>query len=67
MQALLKQAKLACADKSERIAMKQIRKHAAWYFKGMAGAAKLREAVVLVSTLDDLYALIASLPENHFA
>jgi tRNA-dihydrouridine synthase B len=67
LDALLKQAQLACADKSERIAMKQIRKHAAWYFKGMNGAAKLREAAVRLITLDDLYTLIASLPEHPFA
>jgi tRNA-dihydrouridine synthase B len=67
LDALIKQAKLACADKSERIAMKQIRKHAAWYFKGMNGAAKLREAAVRLITLDDLYTLIASLPEHPFA
>lgn len=55
--ALIKQAELACAAKGERNAMRQIRKHAAWYFKGMRGAAKLREAAVHVNTLDDLYVL----------
>ncbi len=60
MAALLKQADLACAAKGERNAMRQIRKHAAWYFKGMRGAAKLREAAVHVNTLEDLYALARS-------
>lgn len=59
--ALKKQALLACTNKSERIAMKQIRKHAAWYFKGLSGAAKLREAAVRLSTLDDLHSLLAEL------
>ncbi len=55
---LFKQAALACGEKGERIAMRQIRKHAAWYFKGMDGAAKLREAAVKLNTLDDLHMLI---------
>ena len=58
MAVLLKQAGLACAAKGERTAMRQIRKHAAWYFKGMHGAAKLRSAAVHVNTLNDLYALV---------
>ncbi len=67
LNALKKQAQLACAEKSERIAMKQIRKHAAWYFKGMSGAARLREAAVRLNTLQDLYALIASLEQPDLA
>lgn len=59
--ALKKQALLACMNKSERIAMKQIRKHAAWYFKGLNGAAKLREAAVHLNTLDDLHSLLEGL------
>ncbi len=62
--ALVKQAQLACMDKGERVAMKQIRKHAAWYFKGMSGAAKLREAAVRLNTLDDLLCLISGLKEH---
>lgn len=63
--ALLKQARLACAAKGERNAMRQIRKHAAWYFKGMQGAAKLREAAVHLNTLDDLRALVRSINNNE--
>ena len=64
LNALSKQAQLACEGKGERIAMKQIRKHAAWYFKGLNGAAKLRDAAVRLSTLDDLHALIATVAEH---
>ncbi|HIZ55970.1 MAG TPA: tRNA dihydrouridine synthase DusB, partial [Firmicutes bacterium] len=35
---------LLCADKGEYIGMKEARKHAAWYLKGMPGAASLRNA-----------------------
>ncbi len=65
LNALKKQAQLACAEKSERIAMKQIRKHAAWYFKGMSGAARLREAAVRLNSLEDLYALIEGLEQPY--
>jgi|AGTN01.3.fsa_nt_gi putative TIM-barrel protein, nifR3 family len=56
--ALMRQAQIAAAAKGERVAMRQLRKHAAWYFKGFAGAAKLREAAVRLATLDDLKRLI---------
>lgn len=54
MQAMLRQAQIAVAAKGERVAMRQMRKHAAWYFKGFPGAARLREAAVRLETLDDL-------------
>ncbi len=59
--ALMQQAALACSAKGERVAMRQIRKHAAWYFKGMKGAAKLREAAIHMHTLDDLRQLICTI------
>ena len=58
---LLLQAQLCCRYKGERLAMRQMRKHAAWYFKGMHGAAKLREAAVHLETLDELERLINTL------
>jgi tRNA-dihydrouridine synthase B len=54
---LLFQARIAVEQKGERIAMRQLRKHAAWYFKGFSGAARLREAAVRLMTLDDLIRL----------
>lgn len=63
--ALLKQAELACAAKGERVAMRQIRKHAAWYFKGCRGAARLRDASTQLTTLEDLKQLIRSALELH--
>lgn len=60
-QILLKQANLCCKYKGEQPAMLQMRKHAAWYFKGMPGAAKFREAAVHLTTLDDLQKLLLPL------
>jgi tRNA-dihydrouridine synthase B len=58
VETLMRQARIAADAKGEHIAVRQLRKHAAWYFKGFAGAAKLREAAVRMETLDDLTALI---------
>ena len=55
---LYKQACLSCAEKGERTAMRQIRKHAVWYLKGIPGASRAREAAVQISTLDDLKNLL---------
>ncbi len=54
METLVRQANIAAAAKGERIAVRQLRKHAAWYLKGFAGAAKLREAAVRIETLCDI-------------
>ena len=54
MEALLWQASLAIEDKTERIAMKEMRKHAAWYTKGLRGSAALRRQAGELSTYDDL-------------
>jgi tRNA-dihydrouridine synthase B len=43
--------------KGEHMAMLQARKLVAGYFKGMRGAAELRNAAGKISTLDDLYKL----------
>ncbi len=57
--ALLRQAKTAVSLKGEKQAMLQIRKHAAWYLKGIKGASKIREAAVRLSSLRELEDLIS--------
>ena len=54
MDVLFGQAKEAVRLKGERMAMVQMRKHAAWYIKGIKNASIYREALVRVSTLDEL-------------
>jgi len=61
--ALLRQAQLACAEKGEALAMRQMRKHAVWYLKGLRGAARLREAAVRINTLKDLQILLETAAE----
>jgi tRNA-dihydrouridine synthase B len=49
---------LAVALKGERIALRESRKQAAWYIKGVHGAAALRNRCMSLETLEDLYRLI---------
>lgn len=55
---LLYHAQLAVNAKGEKLAMLQIRKHAAWYLKGVPGAAKVRDAAVRIKTLSELKDLL---------
>lgn len=49
---------LIIEDKGERIGMKEARRPAAWYLKGMKGAAQFRNACASLTSLDDLERLI---------
>ena len=54
MATLLRQAERTVQRKGERVAMLQMRKHAAWYMRGMTGAASLRTAAGNIATLNEL-------------
>lgn len=56
---LLRQARLAVHYKGEYTAIREMRKHTAWYTSGMPGSSRLRAAVNQVSTLNELKALLA--------
>lgn len=56
---LLEQGELVCKYKPEKIAMLQMRKHAAWYIKGLKGAAKLREKCANLTSFDHLKELVS--------
>ena len=58
---LLKHIQKLCEYKGEVIGMKEARKHAAWYFKGVHGAASLRKQAGTLNTFDDLIELCKSL------
>lgn len=49
---------LIVADKGEKIGMKEARRPAGWYLKGMQGAARFRNLCGTLETLDDLDRLI---------
>jgi tRNA-dihydrouridine synthase B len=53
-------AKLICKHKGEHTGMREFRKHAAWYLKGVKHAAAFRNKAVSIKTLADLEELIAA-------
>lgn len=55
---ILHHAQLICADKGEYVAMKELRKHIAWYYKGLPHAARMRDRINSVSTMEDLQELL---------
>ena len=57
MAVLCRQAELAAGYKGERLALLQARKHAAWYMRGLRGAAEYRRAAGTLETMEDLYTL----------
>ena len=49
---------LLVEDKGERVGMKEARRHASWYLKGMNGAERFRNLCGTMNTLDDLEHMI---------
>ena len=62
---LLEQTRLAAGYKGEQVALKEARKHAAWYLKGVHGAARLRGRTGSLKTLSDLEGLIQDALEEE--
>ena len=58
MDIMLKHVRLACAYKGERAAMREARKHVAWYFKGWHGAAALRRRAGQLEYFEQLENLV---------
>lgn len=59
---LLRHIQTMCDYKGEAVGMREARKHAAWYFKGVKGAAFLRRQSNSLTTFNDLIDLCKSLP-----
>lgn len=55
---ILEHAALVCAEKGEWIAMQEMRKHVAWYCKGMPHSARVREKTNSLATLQQLEELL---------
>ncbi len=64
MRVLLDHAGKICEYKGEFIGMREARKHAAWYIKGMRGAAQFRNAIGKLSTMDELNTLTEQVIES---
>jgi len=54
MEVMLRHVRLLCEHKGERHGMREARKHAAWYLKGLRGGAKLRAQAVTINTYAEL-------------
>ncbi len=63
MQLLLNHSEKICEYKGNYIGMRETRKHAAWYIKGMRGAAKFRDSIGKLSTKEELIALTEAVIE----
>jgi tRNA-dihydrouridine synthase len=50
--------------KNENIAVREMRKHAAWYLKGIPGSGSVRNAVNECNTREELATLLYGLVEN---
>jgi nifR3 family TIM-barrel protein len=61
MAVMLRHIKLACDYKGEYVAMREARKHVAWYLKGMKGAAELRRRACALEYYEELEALVRSI------
>lgn len=57
--------RMMIADKGEKNAMKEARKHIAWYFKGLRGAAGLRKKAAELSCYEDLQELLYQLVHRY--
>ncbi len=62
---MLEHAERLCLWMGEAAAMRSFRKHSAWYTKGFAGGAALRERLMQVETLETLRATLASVDRTR--
>ena len=54
-QTAVRQIELAAADKGEKIAVLEARRHYCWYLKGVPYANYYKEQIVRMNTLEDVY------------
>lgn len=57
----LSHLRLLVEDKGERIAVREARKHMAWYIHGLPGAAAARAAVMRAETMDEMMEILRGL------
>ena len=57
MEVMLTHIGTLCEYKGTRVGMREARKHAAWYIKGIRGAASFRQEIGNLSSMDELRAL----------
>ncbi|MGN1316149.1 MAG: tRNA dihydrouridine synthase DusB [Acutalibacteraceae bacterium] len=65
MRVMLKHIEKLCAYKGERVGIREARKHAAWYTKGLYGAANYRSRIGLISSIEELQQIALELIEQN--
>ncbi len=55
----MRHARMLTAWKGEAVAVREMRKHAAWYMKGVPGAVRIRQTAQSAGTLEELEAALA--------
>ncbi|MCQ2488289.1 MAG: tRNA dihydrouridine synthase DusB [Clostridia bacterium] len=64
MRVMINHVQKICEYKGERIGIKEARKHAAWYIRGVKGAAQYRAEIGRLESLDELYRFAAKVVES---
>ena len=62
--AAVRQIELAAADKGEKIAVLEARRHYCWYLKGVPYANYYKEQLVRMNTLEDVYRITAGIKRD---
>ena len=65
MLVMIKHIKTLCEYKGERIGIREARKHAAWYTKGLQGAANYRARIGLINSVEELEQIALELIEQN--
>lgn len=55
LEMLCRQVSLTVREKGQRVALREARKHASWYMRGLRDAARLRGLAGTLETMEDLY------------
>jgi tRNA-dihydrouridine synthase len=61
----VRHAKLTAADKGERTAVLEMRKHAGWYFKGVPRSNRFRAEINRAATIQELTAAVQAFAEHN--
>ncbi len=62
---MLKHIETLCEYKGERVGIREARKHAAWYTKGLHGAANYRARIGLINSIEELRQIALELIEQN--
>ena len=65
MLVMLKHIEKICEYKGEYVGIREARKHAAWYIKGIHGAANYRARIGLINSIDELREIALELIEQN--